>query len=186
MRYWHNLCSSICPNLNWDCSRIHENSHSIMSCLKLPVLFSTPLSWVMGVPHQGQNSKPQQQTLLTSVLPYIFSHLLCTPLSISLLVQPSQIAWAMISNFYHYVSSLHNSCPSFFLTVPWREHERGIPPCSNKTQRVCLLWREWKKTFCIFNYQTIGWFIIDEGMIIGAGLPLTRQGNEMVWKVLGH
>lgn len=68
----------------------------------------------------------------------ILCRLLCTPLSISLLVQHSQVAWAMISNFYHYVSCLHNSCPPFFLTVPWREHERGIPPCSNKTQRTCF------------------------------------------------
>lgn len=56
--------------------------------------------------------------------------LLCTPLSISLLVQPSQVACAMISNFYHYVCLLHNLWPPFLLTVPWREHERGIPPHS--------------------------------------------------------
>lgn len=72
-------------------------------CHHCLVLLSTP--WVMG--------------------------LLCTPLSISLPVQPSWVAYVMISNFCHYVSFLHNSYSWFFPTVGWREHERGIPPFFN-------------------------------------------------------
>lgn len=149
--------------------------------LTKPVLLITRLPWVMCVSHkviaQQTPPPPPQKTLQTLALPYT--------VSVSLLVQPSRVAWAMISNFNHYVSSLHNWCLSIFFNLALREYERGIPPCSNKTQRACPVVGV-KKQRCIFNRPNIGCFIINEGVIVGGGLPLHHQGNEMVRQVLGH
>lgn len=105
------LKSPICPN-----PKYHH-------CL---VLLSTP--GVMGLPIKAS---PKQIHSGDSHCYLILYHLLCTSLSISLPVQPSRVAYVMISNFYHYVSFLHNSNSWFFPTVGRREHERGIPPFFN-------------------------------------------------------
>lgn len=141
------LCSFICPNHGW--FELNTNSMTLRFPLRMPALPSTPRSeWYV------YSIIDTPLSLYTLMLPYLMFSLL----SLTLL-QPSRVAWAMISNFCHYISCLHNALASFSLTVLWREHERGIPPCHDKTKSLCCARSEkimshfkWSKPWMLYNW----------------------------------